>query len=146
MKLTAKFFDELSSAELYEILKSRAGIFVFEQGIKYVDEDDVDYESLHCFFMENGAVTAYLRAYPDKNDCGTVKLGRVLSLEHGKGTGSELVKQSIDAVKQKMTCRKIHIDAQKHAENFYRKLGFVTTSDEYLEEGIVHVDMELILK
>lgn len=62
MKLTAKFFDELSSSELYEILKSRARIFVFEQGIKYVDEDDTDYDSLHCFFMENGVVTAYLRA------------------------------------------------------------------------------------
>ena len=145
MELISKFFDELSSAELYEILKSRAEIFVCEQGIKYVDEDDVDYDSLHCFFMENGIVTAYLRAYPDKNDRGAVKLGRVLSLEHGKGTGSELVKQSIEAAKQKMNCCKIHIDAQKHAENFYRKLGFVTTSDEYLEEGIVHVDMELIL-
>lgn len=145
MKLISKFFSELSSAELYEILKSRAEIFVYEQGIKYVDEDDIDYDSLHCFFTENGRITAYLRAYPDKNDCGTVKLGRVLSLEHGKGTGSELVKQSIEAVKEKMTCKKIHIDAQKHAENFYLKLGFVTTSNEYLEEGIIHVDMELYL-
>lgn len=145
MKLTAKYFSELSTVELYEILKSRGEIFAVEQGIKYVDEDDIDYDSLHCFFMDNGRVTAYLRAYYDKNDRSTVKLGRVLTLEHGKGAGSELVKQSVEAVKQKMRCERIRINAQKHAEHFYQRLGFSTTSDEYLEEGIVHVDMELKL-
>ena len=35
------------------------------------------------------------------------------------------------------------MDAQKHAVSFYESLGFVVTSDEYIEEGIVHVDMSL---
>ncbi len=143
--LKAKWFDELTGVELYEILKSRATVFVKEQKINYVDEDDVEYESLHCCFQDERKMIAYLRAFRDSGDIesGIVRFGRVLTLAHGQGIGSELVKQSIAAAKEKFGCKKIKIAAQKHAERFYRRLGFVTTSAEYLEEGIAHVDMEL---
>ncbi len=143
--LNAKFFNELSTSELYEILKSRSEIFVLEQKIDYIDEDNTDYDSLHCFFCENGRVTAYLRAYYADDTHETVKFGRVLTLVHGQGLGKELVLRSIEAVKEKMPCRRICMDAQKHAEGFYKALGFTTVSDEYLEEGVVHVDMEMQL-
>ena len=55
------------------------------------------------------------------------------------------MEQSIKAIKEKMKCRKISMDAQKHAIGFYEKLGFIVVSDEFLEEGIVHVIMELEL-
>jgi ElaA protein len=35
------------------------------------------------------------------------------------------------------------MDAQKHAVGFYKKFGFKEVSDDFLEEGIVHVKMEL---
>ena len=44
-----KKFNELSAAEIYEILKARSEIFVIEQNINYQDMDDIDYDSLHCF-------------------------------------------------------------------------------------------------
>ena len=37
---------------------------------------------------------------------------------------------------------KINLHAQKRAMGFYEKLGFITVSDEFLEEGVVHVSME----
>ena len=37
------------------------------------------------------------------------------------------------------------MDAQKHATGFYEKFGFQITSDDFLEEGVVHVVMELEL-
>ena len=46
-------------------------------------------------------------------------------------------------LKRKMKCERIIMDAQKHAVSFYEKFGVVVTSDEYLEEGVVHVDMSL---
>ena len=61
------------------------------------------------------------------------------------GIGNALMLQSLQAVKQKLKCEKILIDAQKHAVGFYEKYGFVITSDDFLEEGIVHVTMELVL-
>ena len=143
MNWTIKTFDELTGKEIYEILKSRAEIFVKEQKISYVDEDDVDYRSWHVFGMENGRVAAYLRAFKDGEN--TLKIGRVLTLVHGKGTGSQLMKYAISELKSKTNCKKIIMDAQSHAIPFYKRLGFIITSEEYLEEGIPHVDMELTL-
>lgn len=136
----AKPFSELTAAEIYEILKARSKVFQFEQNIRYLDEDDVDYNSLHCFFEENGQVTAYLRAYIEGED---IKMGRVLTITRGRGQGKRLMELSTEAAQKHFGDRKIVIDAQKHAEGFYKKLGFVTTSGEFLEEGIVHVKMEL---
>lgn len=136
----AKPFSELTAAEVYEILKARSKVFQFEQNIRYLDEDDVDYDSLHCFFEENGQVTAYLRAYLENEK---IKIGRVLTVTHGKGQGKRLMELAVISAREHFGDRTIVIDAQKHAEGFYKKLGFVTTSGEFLEEGIVHVKMEL---
>ncbi len=140
MTFYAKTFNELTAVEVYEILKSRAEIFVGEQKIMYIDMDGVDYDSLHCYLWQDGRVTAYLRAFV--KDKGSVKVGRVLTLEHGRGHGRTLVEKSIPEIIKHFGCKKIVMDAQKHAEGFYKKLGFETVSDEFLEEGIVHVKME----
>ncbi len=145
MNFRSKSFDELNTKELYEILKSRAEIFILEQNIHCQDMDNLDYDSLHCFFVEENRVTAYLRAFYIDSENNTVKIGRVLTLKHGSGIGRDLMEQSIKAIKEKMKCRKISMDAQKHAIGFYEKLGFIVVSDEFLEEGIVHVIMELEL-
>lgn len=143
MNCTIKTFDELTTKELYEILRSRAEVFVKEQKISYVDTDGVDYKSWHVFAMDNDRVCAYLRAFKDSED--TIKIGRVLTLVHGKGTGTQLMKYAISELKAKTGCRKIIMDAQSHAISFYQRLGFTITSEEYLEEGIPHVDMEMNL-
>ena len=45
MEFFAKTFDELTTKELYEILKSRSQIFTIEQNIHCQDMDDIDYNS-----------------------------------------------------------------------------------------------------
>lgn len=141
MKFIAKYFNELTSKELYEILKSRSEIFVIEQHITYQDMDNIDYNSLHCFIMENDRVIAYLRAFYQDNE-EIVKVGRVLTIEHGNGIGRKLMEKSLKAIKDKMNCKRIVMNAQKHAKGFYEKFGFIQTSDDFLEEGVVHVKME----
>ena len=140
----AKTFEELTTRELYEILRARAEVFVKEQGINCVDPDTVDYSSIHIFSMRDGRVCAYLRAY--HVDDLTVKVGRILAVPHGAGIGTELMKYAVKKIKDLTGCTKIIMDAQKHAVPFYEKLGFTVTSDEYLEEGIWHVDMKLEIK
>lgn len=143
MTFSAKDFSELSGAEVYEILKSRTEIFMLEQNIICQDMDDVDYVSTHCFFSDGKRAIAYLRAFVDENDKDTVIVGRVLTLEHGKGLGTELMKRSIDEIKKRYNCKKISIHAQRRAVGFYEKLGFVIVSDEFMEEGVPHFFMEL---
>lgn len=142
MEFIVKKFNELTTVELYEILKSRAQIFIMEQNINYQDMDDIDYRSLHCFLWENHRVVAYLRAFYTESNI--VKIGRVLTLEHGNGLGKKLMEQSILEIKAKMNPSKISMHAQKHAAGFYEKFGFQVTSDDFLEEGVVHVEMELL--
>ena len=141
MTFYAKKFDELSSRELYEILRSRAEIFVVEQSIKYVDMDGIDYNSLHCFVEDGERMIAYLRAFYD-ND-GSVKIGRVLTLDHGKGVGRTLMESALEAIREKLPTHLIYVNAQEHAKGFYEKLGFVTVSDIFYEENIPHIRMEL---
>ena len=139
MTFFAKFFDELTPGELHGILRARAQIFIAEQGMHYVDPDDVDFRSLHIFGVEDGRVVAYLRAFSVGTDA--VKIGRVLTLTHGMGHGKSLMNYAIGTIPKKLPCKKLVMDAQTHALPFYEKLGFVVTSEEYLEEGVPHVDM-----
>ena len=52
MKLTVKKFQELTTTELYEILKARAEIFIMEQEINYQDMDDIDYKKSALLFLQ----------------------------------------------------------------------------------------------
>ncbi len=144
MELIVKKFSELTTGELYEILKSRLEIFMLEQNIICQDMDDVDYVSTHYFFMEEKRVAAYLRAFEGESK-EVLMMGRVLTLDHKKGVGSELMTKAIEHIKSTTDYKKISLHAQKSAIGFYEKLGFAVVSPEFLEEGVVHVTMELLV-
>ena len=141
MKLFFKDFSELNAYEIYEILRARAEIFVSEQKITCPDPDGIDYGAYHCFIMDGERVIACLRAFAVDKD--TVKIGRVVTLTHGKGHGGLLMKESIPKIVERFRCKKLIVSAQTQAEGFYKKAGFSTVSDEYIEDGIPHVKMEM---
>ena len=63
LKLTAKKFTDLTTSELYEIMRARNEIFVIEQQCIYQDCDDCD-QGYHVFYSdEDGRVRAYMRIY-----------------------------------------------------------------------------------
>lgn len=143
MNFVSKYFHELTTLELYELLKARAEIFVVEQNCVYQDLDDKDYGSLHVFYESDGKVYAYLRAFVKEE--GVVQMGRVLTLEHGTGLGGKLLKEGIDQIKEKYAPKCIFIEAQCYATGFYEREGFKICSQEFLEDGIPHVEMKLDL-
>ena len=143
MDLIVKEFNELTTVEVYEILRARSTVFILEQKMNCQDMDRTDYSSLHFFYQEDSEVMAYLRAYYKDDSKDTVQIGRVLTLKHGNGLGRRLLEESIPVIKKKFHCKKICLDSQIHAVGFYEKLGFKVTSDEFLEEGVIHVTMEL---
>ena len=140
MEFVSKKFCELSTTELYEIIKSRTEVFLLEQNIICQDLDDIDYDSIHCFFYENKRAIAYLRAF--LSDENTVTIGRVLTLEHRKGLGRQLMEKSIEEIKKHFDATVLSVHAQTQAKGFYEKMGFEVVSDEFLEEGVMHVTME----
>lgn len=141
MKFVVKNFSQLTTTELYEILRVRSQVFMLEQEIRCLDMDGVDFESRHYFLEEEGNIYAYLRAY--HIDDTTVKIGRVLTVRRGVGLGADIMRRAIADIRENIPCEKIRIDAQKHAVGFYEKMGFKPVSDEFLEEGVVHIAVEL---
>lgn len=152
-----KGFNELSPKELYEILKARAEIFVVEQNCIYQDLDGIDERSVHVSMLDaTGAVQAYLRIFQKTDESGVVQMGRVLSRKHGVGLGGEILRSGICAVKDRARSEKIkallgediseiYIEAQKYAVGFYEREGFRVCSEEFIEDGIPHVQMRLKL-
>ncbi len=59
----------------------------------------------------------------------------------GKGLGREIVLKAIDFIDQHLNEKEIRISAQEYLVNFYDGLGFVVTSDVYIEDSISHVEM-----
>ena len=143
MRFIAKNFNELSSVELYEILKARSQIFIVEQNMHCQDIDGIDFEARHFFLEENGKILAYLRAFYTDDSKSVVKIGRVLSITHGVGLGVDIMKRAIADIKKNMKCQILSLNSQKSAIGFYEKLGFKTVSDEFLEEGVIHLKMQL---
>lgn len=143
MNFVAKNFGELSLSELYEILKARSQIFMLEQNMHCQDMDGIDFEARHFFFEENGKILAYLRAFYTDESKSVVKTGRVLSITHGAGLGADIMKRAIADIKKNMKCQILSLNSQKSAIGFYEKLGFKTISDEFLEEGVIHLKMQL---
>lgn len=143
MNFIAKNFGELSLTELYEILRVRSQIFILEQNMHCQDIDGIDLGARHFFLEEKGKVLAYLRAFYTDDSKSVVKIGRVLSLTHGVGLGADIMKRAIADIKKNMKCQNLSLNSQKSAIGFYEKLGFKTVSDEFLEEGVIHVKMQL---
>lgn len=141
MQCMVKTFEELTCKELYEILKARAAVFVVEQNCVYQDLDCRDYDSYHIFYEENGEVLAYLRIFHKDKTQHLVQIGRVLTTRRNAGLGKKIMREGIRAAEEKMSADKIYIEAQCYAIGFYEKAGFQVTSEEFLEDGIPHVQM-----
>ena len=143
MNFVTKTFDELSTRELYEILRVRSEIFVVEQNCVYQDIDNKDYDSLHVFFEDGGKVLAYLRIFMREEN--VAQIGRVVTLKHGTGLGGKLLKAGIEQTKEKFPANSIFLEAQCYAAGFYAREGFHVCTEEFLEDGIPHVGMRLEL-
>lgn len=158
-----KNFDELTTVDLYHILKARTQVFVVEQNCAYQDMDEIDFDCLHLIAHQNEALVGYCRIIPPEfnklksnlsladpviksGDTSMPAIGRVLVLsEHrGDGLARQMMIQAIAHCRKKYgKKRPIIISAQAYLLKFYESLGFVPEGDHYLEDDIEHVKMVL---
>ena len=145
MNLFVKRFKDLSIEELYEILKVRVEVFVVEQNCPYQEVDDKDKQSYHIYLKDHTGIKAYLRVIDKGVAYEETSIGRVLTIDRGRGLGNQILSEGIKVAKEKMNADKIKIEAQSYAREFYEKFGFKQISDEFIEDGIPHVEMILNL-
>ena len=143
MNWKIKKFDELTTKELYEILRICAEVFVVEQDCVYQDLDSKDEDAYHLFGEEKGDVVSYLRILQKGVVYQETAIGRVLTKKsyRKKWLSREMVQRAIDFITNDIVENEIRISAQAYLLKFYESFGFETTSDVYLEDGIEHIEM-----
>ncbi len=139
----SKTFEELTTTELYEILALRSEIFVVEQDCVYQDLDGKDQKALHIIGTKNNKIVAYTRIFKAGDYLEQASIGRVVVKgdERKHGYGYDIMKASINVIKDHFAENTIALSGQTYLKRFYNALGFKETGEEYLEDGIPHVMM-----
>jgi ElaA protein len=152
MQWMLKKFEDLEPHELYAILQLRNLVFAVEQNCVYPDLDNRDQASFHlmCWSVpankeEQPSLLAYTRLLPPGLAYDEPSIGRVVTATAARktGLGRELMNRSIAQVHTLYGKQPIKIGAQLYLLQFYQSLGFLQTSEIYLEDGIEHVEMLL---
>lgn len=145
MTITTARFSSLSLDLLYRILQLREKVFVLEQECLYKDLDDIDQKALHTYIEEAGKVVAYVRIYWKDESKKVAQIGRVVTDPdyRRKRYGTNVLITGIEMATERFNADWIYIEAQVYAIPFYERIGFKVTSEEFLEDGIPHVQMML---
>lgn len=136
-------FDELTTNELYGILRLRSEVFVLEQRCCYLDADNKDQRSHHLSGYRNGELMAFSRIVPPGLSYEYPAIGRIVVSPRGRGTGYgiELLHVSIQKLEELYGNVSIRIGAQLYLKRFYESFGFRQSGEIYLEDEIEHIEM-----
>jgi ElaA protein len=146
-QLHIKTFDQMTTSELYELLRIRSDVFVVEQDCVYQDVDNNDQTAIHIWLTKDGKVVAMCRICPEGTKLASTSIGRVITTERGKGYGMLIMKIAINTIMERIPAADhIEIEAQLTKQKFYERLGFVATSEPFMMEGLMHLEMKLDLK
>jgi len=145
IRFICKPYSELTLDELYDSMALRQDVFVVEQDCPYLDADGKDKQAHHLMgFDEQDKLVAYARLLPKGISYENyASIGRIVSAGavRRKGFGKMLVQEAIRQCHQLFPDAPLKISAQQYLLRFYENLGFASTGEEYLEDGIPHVAM-----
>ncbi|HSD07846.1 GNAT family N-acetyltransferase [Flavobacterium sp.] len=138
-----KPFEALTVNELYDILELRSKIFVVEQNCVYLDLDGKDKVALHLYGIYEDKIVAHARLFRSGITFDTASIGRVVvdADYRDRKWGFDLMTEAIAGILEHFGESQITIGAQLYLKKFYEKLGFVQTSEMYLEDDIPHIKM-----
>lgn len=124
----------------------RTAVFIEEQGIPKEEEwDAADQTCLHAVaYNRLGQPVATGRLLSAGEGVGKIGRMAVHRALRGTGLGRAIVEALTQAARQRGD-HTLRLSAQRTAEGFYRRLGYVCVGDTYEDVGIPHVDMEIRL-
>lgn len=143
--IVQKSWSELTTAELYEILKLRTDVFYVEQKVdeSELDRRDMEATTDHLWIEgDNGDVAAYLRVLQDEvaeyEDAFRLP-GRVVVGASYRGRG--LAQLLLARVVELYGSESLLLHSQSYITGLYGAFGFVAVGDEFVEAGIAHRTM-----
>lgn len=145
-------FDALSLRELYALMQLRVDVFVVEQSCSYAELDGHDMSSttLHISGTLDNQLIAYARALApalapttSHGTTSAVRIGRVVVRrdQRGQGVALQMLQRLMADIDTHWPAADIGLSAQVTATSTYAALGFTAVSDEYIEDGIAHIEM-----
>ncbi len=125
-----------------DAMKLRVEVFVDEQRIPLeMEQDPADAHCLHAVaYNRLGQVVATGRLLP--SEAGIARIGRmaVKRLLRGAHLGQQVLCTLVDAARARGD-REVSLHAQRSAEGFYARAGFVPQGDGFEEAGLPHIEM-----
>lgn len=136
---------EMQPELLYDLLAFRESIFVVEQTCVYQELDGRDKTALHYIGLRDAMVIACLRLLPPTVKETRVRIGRVaVAADLRKlGLAASMVRQAVEKARLEHPGAGVFLDAQCYLQSFYESLGFKVCGNDFLEDGIPHIPMEL---
>lgn len=139
--------------ELHEALTVRMRVFVQEQGVpleEEVDRYDVDPAAkppaVYVLGRLDGACIATGRLLLDVGLGELPHIGRVAVLEEHRRNGyGAAIMAALHEAALARGFRGVTLAAQLHAIPFYEHLGYIARGPVFLDAGIEHRDMDLLL-
>ena len=126
------------------VLEIRRVVFIVGQNVpEELERDGRDGDAIHliAFHEDDPVGTARLLI-----DAGRGKIGRVAVLEsvRGLGFGKALMAAAVEVLREEGVAE-ARLAAQTHALGFYEALGFEAFGPEFMDAGIPHRDMKMVL-
>ncbi len=140
-------FCELSTTQLYQLLKLRVDVFVVEQNCPYPELDDKDHQDgvYHLLGYQEEKLVACARLLAPGISYPQVSIGRIATAQKQRkhGLGKQLLNTALEQCELHWPQQDIQIGAQLYLINFYESFRFKRHSQDYLEDDIPHLDMLL---
>lgn len=139
-----KDFSQLSTRELYQILRVRSEVFIVEQGSLLLDADGKDFVGTHVLGVELAdeapQVLAYSRLLQDE---GEIRIDKFLTRfsRRGDGTAEALMRCTQDAIQARWPGSPVGIQVPFYLREFCEQFGFTKREGPYLEHGTHFIGM-----
>lgn len=126
--------------QLRDAFSVRKQVFVEEQHVSAEEEyDEFEETSKHIVIYDEDIPVGAGR-FRIVDDIGKMERICVLASHRKKGVG-KIIMDSLEAYAKEESLPKLKLHAQTQAEPFYKKLGYETVSDVFIEADIPHVVM-----
>lgn len=133
----------LSDEEISQCMTIRFKVFVEGQNVPLQEEvDGKDAEASHYLLLIDGHPAGVARVRSMDHYFKIERVG-IIDEYQGRGFGRNIMQFILSDLKARSTFNRIKLSSQIHAIPFYEKLGFSVCSDEYIDAGIRHKNMQL---
>lgn len=129
-----------NSTELAQVFEIRTAVFIEEQGTPAEDEfDEYEQTAEHILVYDDNEPVASGRL---RVVDGVGKLERICVVaSHRKHGFGKVVVETLENMTKEKGLSKAKLHGQTQAEDFYKRLGYETASDVFVEDNIPHVLM-----